>query len=464
MPGHRGDRLRRGDRGDPRDRLRRLADGRALPVRRRPRRRGPAAPSRSCSPLVDAGRAVGLSATGHGDQALPATGPAARTSSPPRPTAWPAGSWSRARSPSPGAGCRWSLASMAIYAARDRAQRRVRLRDRPGASGPGRPLALGPGLAAVRGLARRGRCWSLGPGLAALERVAGEPGRRAGCWSACVLAYDAGLKRTVARPRGDGGLPGPEPPARDEPGARLGGPVGLARGRRRSALFVAGVTWISRSETESGRTAGVVAGMALQNLAVLGLLAAALQPRRFPSPGPTAADRRRWRGCSCSCWSPWSSTSPPPGRSASRSRRLVQRAVKTGVLSLVWLNVGVVAAVRGPGPLAGGRRALGPRLRPGPLALLDLKSAGPLPPAPAQVCWSDRPVARATPAAASGASIYAESSTFRPALALMLSGSVASRRGRPRGQDGNEAGVGPDRADQGGGAEAVAGHGDPRAT
>jgi hypothetical protein len=33
-----------------------------------------------------------------------------------------------------------------------------------------------------------------------------------------------------------------------------------------------------------------------------------------------------------------------------RTPATVQRAVKTGVLALVWLNVGVVAAVRGPAP------------------------------------------------------------------------------------------------------------------
>src|SRR5205085_362720 len=50
------------------------------------------------------------------------------------------------------------------------------------------------------------------------------------------------------------------------------------------ALFVAGVTWISRSETESGRTTGTMAGLFLQNLAILGLIAAALQHRQFPAP------------------------------------------------------------------------------------------------------------------------------------------------------------------------------------
>ncbi len=32
--------------------------------------------------------------------------------------------------------------------------------------------------------------------------------------------------------------------------------------------------------------------------------------------------------------------------------RWIQRAVKTGILSLVWIDVGLVAAVRGIGPAA----------------------------------------------------------------------------------------------------------------
>src|SRR5207237_10162148 len=79
------------------------------------------------------------------------------------------------------------------------------------------------------------------------------------------------------------------------------------------------------------------------------LLAAALRPQRFPAPrldAPivaiegllvlllvalvvTLADARALR-------------EPVPAR--------IQRAVKTGVLSLVWLNVGVVMAVRGVVP------------------------------------------------------------------------------------------------------------------
>ena len=51
-------------------------------------------------------------------------------------------------------------------------------------------------------------------------------------------------------------------------------------------------------------------------------------------------------------WSPWWSTWPPPRAIRQPIPRSIQRAVKTGVLSLVWLNVGLVAAVRGLEPAA----------------------------------------------------------------------------------------------------------------
>jgi 4-hydroxybenzoate polyprenyltransferase len=128
----------------------------------------------------------------------------------------------------------------------------------------------------------------------------------------------------------------------------LGGPAGwLVAGSL--ALFVVGVTWISRAETESGRTAGTILGLTLQNAALLGLVAAALQPRWFPAPTlnrpivplegllvllavglvVNLADARALRV-------------PVPAT--------LQRAVKTGILALVWLHVGVLAAVRGTTP------------------------------------------------------------------------------------------------------------------
>lgn len=162
---------------------------------------------------------------------------------------------------------------------------------------------------------------------------------------ASVVAYDAGLKHTVLGPELMGGCRGLNMLLGMSQAPALGGPSAwLAAGSL--AVFVMGVTWISRSETSGRGSAGLAAGMALQNASVLGLLAAALRAQSFPSPSferpivplegmlvlvlvlliVNLADGRAIRD-------------PQPGN--------VQRAVKTGVLSLVWLNVGVVAAVRG---------------------------------------------------------------------------------------------------------------------
>ena len=78
-------------------------------------------------------------------------------------------------------------------------------------------------------------------------------------------------------------------------------------------------------------------------------MAVALQPGRFPSP---SGDRPivPLEGLLVLLVVAWvvnlasgrAIREPVPGR--------IQRAVKTGVFSLVWLDVGLVAAVRGPLP------------------------------------------------------------------------------------------------------------------
>jgi 4-hydroxybenzoate polyprenyltransferase len=116
-------------------------------------------------------------------------------------------------------------------------------------------------------------------------------------------------------------------------------------------FFVVGVTWISRSETESGRSAGAISGWVIQNVAILGLVAAALGASHFPtvdsSPGRPIIPLEGLLVLLLVAWAVNLATGtavrdPIPAR--------LQKAVKTGVLSLVWLNVGVVAAVRGPIP------------------------------------------------------------------------------------------------------------------
>jgi hypothetical protein len=166
--------------------------------------------------------------------------------------------------------------------------------------------------------------------------------------SACVLAYDGALKRTPLGPEVMGTCRSLNLLLGMSQAPALGGPAGwLAAGM--FGLFVVGVTWISRNETESGKTRGVAAGMILQDLAFVGLLAAALQV--FPFRG--RSDSRPIvppEGLLVLLLTAWvvnlagarALREPIPAR--------LQAAVKTGVLSLVWLDVGLVAAVRGLGP------------------------------------------------------------------------------------------------------------------
>ncbi len=115
------------------------------------------------------------------------------------------------------------------------------------------------------------------------------------------------------------------------------------------AVFVVGVTWISRSEVETGKTRGLVAGLILENLAFLGLIAAMIRPDRFPSMGSNGSILPSG-GDGLIVLLAVGSIVNLAGLRAYREPvpRTFQKAVKTGVLSLVWLDVAAVAAVRGP--------------------------------------------------------------------------------------------------------------------
>jgi UbiA prenyltransferase family len=236
-------------------------------------------------------------------------------------------------------------ASVSIYAGgivlNDVFDYEVDLRERPG-----RPLPSGR---VYRGLAGwfGGLALAMGPGLAALS---GSPVSLivALVLAACVLGYDAGLKRSMLGPEVMGACRGLNLLLGLSQAPRLGGPTAwLVAGS--IAVFVAGVTWISRSEVETGRTRGLVAGLALQDLALVGLVASLLRPDRFPAVEASRSD-------------PFSgmvglvvllAIALVVNRSGVRAYRrpvpeTFQKAVKVGVLSLVWIDVAAVAAVRGP--------------------------------------------------------------------------------------------------------------------
>lgn len=172
-----------------------------------------------------------------------------------------------------------------------------------------------------------------------------------------VLGYDAGLRRTAAGPVVMGLCRA----------LNLGLGLTLAQGRLQApldwpfwlipagyGLFVMGLTIASRSETHTGQTDLVRLGLAVEN-ASLGLLAAlalglTLLPGRIAQTDPygpgrgldalmglialglvaLAVNRAGARALS----------QPEPAT--------IQRLVKTSVLSLVWIDVALTAAARGP--------------------------------------------------------------------------------------------------------------------
>jgi 4-hydroxybenzoate polyprenyltransferase len=236
-------------------------------------------------------------------------------------------------------------ASMAIYAGgivlNDLADYRIDLAERPGRPLPsgrvGRRTALG--LAAVL----------VGTGIA-LAALSGQRESIAVAilLVASVLLYDLLAKRSWLGPAVMGTCRGLNLLLGMSHALPALGPAWLAAVSM--AVFVAGVTWISRSEVGGGSSRGLIAGWIMQNVALLGLVATSLQAVRFPGSATGSRPIVPLEGLLVLLVVAWwinSATGtavrdPSPGR--------IQRAVKTGVLSLVWLNVGLVAAVRGPIP------------------------------------------------------------------------------------------------------------------
>ena len=109
---------------------------------------------------------------------------------------------------------------------------------------------------------------------------------------------------------------------------------------------------VSRSETSGGNRGGLLTGLALQDLAILGLAGVALAHRRFPQPDLGPAADPAGRPARSRPGRAGGQPRPPPEPSSQPIPQLIQKTVKTGILTLVWLHVGVVAAVRGPEPAA----------------------------------------------------------------------------------------------------------------
>src|SRR5262245_3128882 len=161
-----------------------------------------------------------------------------------------------------------------------------------------------------------------------------------------VLAYDAGLKRTILGPEVMGACRGLNMLLGMSQAPALGGPTAWACAFC-FGLFVTGLTWISRSETVVGEKRNLLTGIAIQNLALLGLMAVAMRSREFPVPR-TEQPLIPLEGLLVLCLVSFAVNLSASQALNQPTAALIQKTVKTGILSLVWIDAGLVAAVRGP--------------------------------------------------------------------------------------------------------------------
>ncbi len=215
---------------------------------------------------------------------------------------------------------------------------------------PSRPIPSGR-------ISRRTAAW-LGSILMALGLMLAIAARTRWGWLieglliGCVLLYDTTGKRTALGPEVMGacrslnfllGMTG---------AASLGGPVGLMAALS-YGLFVSGITWISRSEAEAGRWGNIALGWALQWAALLGMILTALMwnlSLRVNMDGSQSdVINVSWGVAFLLILSLFNGQ-----RVLAALQRpeppVIQRAVKFGIMSLVWLHVGLLLAVRGPVP------------------------------------------------------------------------------------------------------------------
>lgn len=247
---------------------------------------------------------------------------------------------------SPGRWVPLLLASMSIYAAgialNDVFDYEIDLRERPT-----RPLPSG-------NVSRKFAAWLGGGLLAAGPLLALASGSVASFLVAMflalsVLAYDVGVKRTVLGPEVMGLCRGLNFLLGMSQATEMGGPMAwLVAGSL--ATFVTGVTWISRWETETGRVHGLLAGILLENVGLFGLVMASLPTSSLAPNDLSHPPSQTLEGVVILILVAWVVNLASTRALRTPIPATMQRAVKTGVLSLVWLNVGVVAAVRGIGP------------------------------------------------------------------------------------------------------------------
>lgn len=164
----------------------------------------------------------------------------------------------------------------------------------------------------------------------------------------CVIAYDVGGKKTVAGPLLMGGCRGLNVLLGFSQAVHLGGPFAwLYAGS--IAMYIAGVTWISRSETTGGRSTALRLGMVTQCLGLILAFNVGVQlgyARRGPEGfllwefGSLMGQAALGFLIARSIVRAWKTPEPAT----------IQNAVRTGILALVWIHVVVLLWNFGPVP------------------------------------------------------------------------------------------------------------------
>jgi 4-hydroxybenzoate polyprenyltransferase len=189
----------------------------------------------------------------------------------------------------------------------------------------------------------------VGPALASMSGAAAS-GIVAAVLALCILSYNAGMKHTWLGPVFMGACRGLNLLLGMSYVPGLAGPIGWFAATV-YGLYVAGITVISRSETSGENRRGLLIGLALQDLAILGLAGVALAHRQFPRPAPERP-LIPLEGLLVLALVAFA-VNASAARAIERPKpELIQKAIKTSLLALIWLHVGVIAGVRGLEPAA----------------------------------------------------------------------------------------------------------------
>ena len=211
---------------------------------------------------------------------------------------------------------------------------------------PNRPLPSGQ-------VSRRAAAWLgglglvVGPSLAFMSGTAAS-GIVATALALCILGYDAGVKHTALGPVFMGACRGLNLLLGMSYVPGLAGPIGWFAASV-YGLYVAGITVVSRSETSGGNRSGLLIGLALQDLAILGLAGVALAHRDFPNSGEERP-LIPLEGLLVLALVALAVNSSAARAIQRPIPELIQKYIKTTLLALIWLHVGVIAGVRGLEP------------------------------------------------------------------------------------------------------------------